>query len=56
MNYLTKQDIKNVISKLIDFETQISNLYLQQGINLDQNTGRRNMLLSPVQEKELANQ
>ena len=56
MNYLTKQDIKNVIAKLIDFEAQLNNLYAMQGINIDQNTGRRNMLLSPVQEKELANQ
>ena len=56
MNYLTKQDVKNVITKLVDFETQLNNLYAAQGINIDQNTGRRNMLLSPVQEKELANQ
>ena len=56
MNYLTKQAVKNVIAKLIDFEFQIKNLYAQQGINLDQNTGRRNILLSPVQEKELGNQ
>ena len=56
MNYLTKQDVKNVIAKLVDFEAQLNNLYAMQGINIDQNTGRRNMLLSPVQEKELANQ
>ena len=55
MNYLTKQDVKNVIAKLIDFEAQLNNLYAMQGINIEQNTGRRNMLLSPVQEKEIAN-
>ena len=44
MNYLTKQDVKNVIAKLIDFEAQLNNLYASQGISLDQNTGRRNML------------
>lgn len=56
MNYLLKKDVKEVIKKLIVFEGQLQNLYSQYGIILGQNTGRRNQILSPLQEKELANQ
>ena len=44
MNYLTKQDVKNVISKLIDFEEQIT-------ISLIESCKNRKVIKKVLEEK-----
>lgn len=52
--YLTRQDALQVITRMQDFERQLKTLFGDYDYDLHENIGRRNMLLSAVQEKETA--
>ena len=52
--YLTRQDALQVISRMQDFESQLKSLFGEYNYDLHENIGRRNMLLSAIQEKETA--
>ena len=52
--YLTRQDALQVISRMQDFESQLKTLFSDYNYDLHENIGRRNMLLSAIQEKETA--
>jgi len=52
--YLTRQDALQVIIRMQDFESQLKTLFGDYNYDLHENIGRRNMLLSAIQEKETA--
>ena len=52
--YLTRQDALQVITRMQDFESQLKTLFGDYNYDLHENIGRRNMLLSAIQEKETA--
>jgi len=52
--YLTRQDSIEIITSMQKFEDQLKNLFSDYDYDLHENIGRRNMLLSAVQEKETA--
>lgn len=52
--YITKDDMKSVIASMQRFETSLENLFGEFSYDLRDNIGRRNMLLSAVQERETA--
>ena len=52
--YLTRQDALQVIARMQDFESQLKTLFGDYDYDLHENIGRRNMLLSAIQEKETA--
>lgn len=52
--YLTRQDALQVISRMQNFESKLKDLFGDYDYNLHENLGRRNMLLSAIQEKETA--
>ena len=52
--YLTRQDVLQVITRMQDFESQLKTLFGDYDYDLHENIGRRNMLLSAIQEKETA--
>ena len=48
--YLDKNRVTPVLKKLSSFENELSNLFSSFNLELRENTGRRNMLLSQAQE------
>jgi len=52
--YLTREDCLEIISGMQDFESRLKQLFGDFNYDLHENLGRRNMLLSAVQEKETA--
>jgi len=52
--YITREDMLEVIGRMQDLETKLGNLFANHNYNLRENLGRRNQLLSAVQEKETA--
>ena len=52
--YITRKDSLEVLQRMQAFESQLANLFTDYDYNLRDNLGRRNMLLSAVQEKETA--
>ena len=52
--YITRKDILEVLQRMQEFESKLANLFTDYDYNLRDNLGRRNMLLSAVQEKETA--
>ena len=52
--YLTKEMVCNTILKIDAFKIKLENLYKEYDIDINENTGRRNALISSIQEKVLA--
>jgi len=52
--YITREDVLEVLGQMQDFESRLASLFEDYDYNLRDNLGRRNMLLSAVQEKETA--
>ena len=52
--YITREDMLEVINRMQDLENKLGNLFANHNYNLRENLGRRNQLLSCVQEKETA--
>jgi len=52
--YITRKDVLEVIKGMQKFESSLIDLYSQYSYDLHENIGRRNILLSTVQEKETA--
>ena len=52
--YLTKEMVCNTILKIDSFKLKLENLYEEYDIDINENTGRRNALISSIQEKVLA--
>jgi len=57
--YIQVSHVKSALAKMISFELSLKSLFREHELNLRENTGRRNMLLSQAQEaffaKELSN-
>lgn len=54
--YLTKEMVLNTIIKIDSFKSKLEELYEEYDIDINDNTGRRNALISSIQEKVLAEQ
>ena len=54
INYVTRQESIKALRKMRHFHSQLTSLYSQFDIDISQNTGRRNMLMSHTQEKFFA--
>lgn len=54
--YLTKEMITNTILKIDAFKENLESLYKEYDIDINENTGRRNALISAIQEKVLSEQ
>lgn len=54
--YLKRNMIVNTILKINEFKQRLETLYLDFDIDINDNTGRRNALLSAIQEKVLADE
>jgi hypothetical protein len=54
--YLTRNMIINTILKIDEFKTRLEDLYNDFDIDVNENTGRRNALLSAIQEKVLSDE
>ena len=54
--YLTRSMIINTILKINEFKQRLENLYSDFDIDVNENTGRRNALLSAIQEKVLSDE
>ena len=52
--YITREDVLEVIGRMQDLEFKLGNLFANHNYDLRENLGRRNQLLSCVQEKETA--
>ena len=52
--YITREDMLEVIARMQDLESKLGRLFSNHNYNLRENLGRRNQLLSAVQEKETA--
>jgi len=52
--YITREDVLEVIGRMQDLEHKLGNLFANHNYDLRENLGRRNQLLSCVQEKETA--
>ena len=52
--YITREDMLEVIGRMQDLENKLGNLFANHNYDLRENLGRRNQLLSCVQEKETA--
>ena len=52
--YLTREMVTNTILEIDEFKEKLGILFEEYDIDLDENTGRRNALLSSIQEKVLA--
>jgi len=52
--YITREDMLEVINRMQDLESKLGRLFSNHNYNLRENLGRRNQLLSAVQEKETA--
>tara|TARA_B100000287_G_scaffold429977_1_gene484337 strand:- start:323 stop:1198 length:876 start_codon:yes stop_codon:yes gene_type:complete len=52
--YITREDMLEVLGRMQDLETKLGNLFANHYYDLRENLGRRNQLLSCVQEKETA--
>lgn len=52
--YITRDDMLSVITSMQNFESSLLNMFKTYSYDLRDNIGRRNMLLSAVQEKEVA--
>jgi len=52
--YLTREDCLEIISGMQNFESRLKHLFGDFNYDLHENLGRRNMLLSGIQEKETA--
>ncbi len=55
MPYLNSKDTVNALGRMITFESQLDKLFENFNLNLRENSGRRNMLLSQAQEVFFAN-
>ena len=54
--YLSRKMIINTILKINEFKTRLEELYDDFDIDVNENTGRRNALLSAIQEKVLSDE
>lgn len=54
MLYITREEALEIITRMQKFETCLGNLFADFEYDLHENLGRRNILLSNVQEKETA--
>ena len=52
--YITREDILEVLGRMQDLESKLGKLFANHHYDLRENLGRRNQLLSCVQEKETA--
>ena len=54
MSYITREMAENALKKMSSFHKDLDNLFQNHGMNLKENLGRRNILLSQAQEKFFA--
>ena len=54
MSYLTREMAENALKKMSSFHKELDELFQKHGMNLKENLGRRNILLSQAQEKYFA--
>jgi hypothetical protein len=52
--YLTEQMASRALSRMYDFNQKLSSLYESEGLNIKADIGRRNILMSSIQEKEFS--
>ena len=56
MSYLTQEIVINAITNMNSFHKDIQNMYSNYGMNILDNLGRRNIIMSQVQEKFFADE
>ena len=54
MTYITQEDVRSTLVDMQGFYRQLKEVFYQSGMNIEDNLGRRNILMSMVQEKFLA--
>jgi hypothetical protein len=54
MDYITQEITKNALNKMKLFHDDLTNIFSKHDMNILENSGRRNMLLSQAQEKFFA--
>jgi len=54
MEYITKDDIQSTLVNMQEFYQELKNVFLKSRMNIEDNLGRRNILMSMVQEEFLA--
>ena len=54
MSYITREMAENALKKMASFHKDLDELFQRHGMNLKENLGRRNILLSQAQEKYFA--
>lgn len=54
MSYITREMAEEALTKMASFHNDLDEIFQRHGMNLKQNLGRRNILLSQAQEKFFA--
>ena len=54
--YITKSNVESALGKMISFESSLDSLFKSHNLDLRENSGRRNILLSQAQESFFANE
>ena len=54
MTCITQEDIQSTLVDMKEFYNELKSMYSSHGMNLEDNLGRRNILMSMVQEEFLA--
>ncbi len=52
--YITEEMATRALNKMHDFNQKLSNLYISEGLDIKSDIGRRNILMSSIQEKEFS--
>ena len=53
-NYITEEMAGRALNKMYDFNQKLSALYSSEGLDIKADIGRRNILMSSIQEKEFS--
>ena len=54
MSYVSKTHVRHALLKMKKFHTDLNDLHERYGLSMLENTGRRNILMSSVQEEFFA--
>ena len=54
MPYITREDVRSTLVDMQDFYQELKQVFSNTGMNIEDNLGRRNILMSQVQEELLA--
>ena len=53
-SYITEEMAGRALNKMYGFNQKLSNLYSSEGLDIKADIGRRNILMSSIQEKEFS--